>query len=122
MRDQRNKLGEKIGKSPKKGKKNKKSALKSKSLLNETDDAISAYTGYTTELDALIKDQDRITDDFFPHQGKARDFFKREFSNPKATTTNVPTLSLLEIDDYDETKIASQLYVNVRRAINRLKV
>ena len=67
LRDQRNKLGEKIGKSPKKGKRNKKSALKSKSILNETDDAISAFTGYTTELDALIKDQDRITDDFFPH-------------------------------------------------------
>jgi hypothetical protein len=32
----------------------------------ETEDAISAYTGYTSEMDRLIEVKDKITVDYFP--------------------------------------------------------
>jgi len=70
LREQRLKLEElkvslkktkRKSKSPK-----KKSALKNASSVFETEDAISAYTGYTSEMDRLIEVKDKITVDYFP--------------------------------------------------------
>jgi hypothetical protein len=37
-------------------------------------------------------------------------------------STISPALTLLEIDDYDEIKMAERLYVNVREAMAKLKI
>ena len=42
--------------------------------------------------------------------------------NEKAKKTITPVLTLLEIDDYDEIRMAEKLYVNVRQAMEKCKV
>lgn len=125
LRDVRNKLDEKVKSNKKRRRKGKgkKSALKFAGTQSEIDDATSAYTGYTSEQTGLIDEKDKILEDFFPHQGKPRDFFKVTFyENPKANQSITPVLTLLEIDDYDEIKQAERLYVNVRKTMDLCKV
>jgi len=114
----RSKFDEKTKQKKKRKKRNKKSALKIKlGAESDYDDMQSAYTGYTSNRDDGIDEKDRIVEDYFPHQGKPRDFFLTRFDNDKAMTTITPALTLLEIDDYDEIKMAERLYVNVREAM-----
>ncbi len=126
LREVRNKLDEKIKSNKKKRKKrNKKSNLKGSQWTQSEggDDMVSAYTGYTSNMDEGIDIKDKITEDFFGQQGKPRDFAKYTFvENQKFNQTITPVLTLLEIDDYDEIKTHDKLYVNVRKALIKFRI
>lgn len=116
MRDLRLRLEElkaQLKKSKKKSRSPKKrGGLKSASNFDAVtaDDGVSAYTGYTSEMDKLIDPKDKITVDYFPLQSKPRSFRAR---------TSI--LSLLGIPKYDECKNIEQLDPQVSNAIELFK-
>ena len=112
LRHTRIKLEDKKGQlSVKKKSPKKKGALKKPGAPSVTeDDAITAYTGYTTGKDQLIPVKDKITVDYFPLQTKPRQFRARSAA-----------LELLGINNYDEVRQVERLNPKVSEALFKSK-